>query len=305
MSQASRQLSGTSSNNFSMGDTVSLVAGLALIIAFFVLPWAVQNDASPTGSSFMSGFYEGTPITSPTSVLLIPIATIVALLGGVLGFFNAESRHISRFIAAMGGIVGLVYYLSVYLGLQNPLVIDSGITASPALGFWLALAATVVLIVQLFIPRPNLPPLTTTDRLRAIQFLVVIAGLIVTGYMSYNKLANIPLACSETGLINCAVVENSSWSRVAGIPTALLGFIAHVMLGTVLVLEKRLGIFRDHAPLFLFGIALFSVCYHLYLTYVSFFILKALCPFCLTAALIMIIELVISSIRFRRYLAST
>jgi uncharacterized membrane protein len=284
-----------------MGDSVSLIGGLALIVAFFVLPWAAQNNATPTASGFMPGFFEGTPITSPTSVLLIGIAMVVALLGGIVGTVNPESRHISRFIAAIGGVVGLVYYLSVYLGLQTPPTAE----ASPALGFWIALIASVVLVVQLFIPRPNLQPLTTTDKLRAIQFLVVIAGLIVTGYMSYNKLANIPLACSETGLINCAIVENSAWSRVAGIPTALLGFIAHVMLGTVLVLEKRISIFTDHAPLFLFGIALFSVCYHLYLTYVSFFILRALCPFCLTAAVIMIIELVISSIRFKRYLSSS
>src|SRR5690606_6362223 len=148
-------------------------------------------------------------------------------------------------------------------------------------------------------------PASQRFTLRRIGLLLVVLGLLITGYMTYNKLAGIPLQCAEVGMINCAVVENSAWSRVMGIPTAMLGFIAHLMVGTVLALETRNSFFREYAPLMLTGITLFALLYHCYLTfYVALTVLKALCPYCLAAHTVMAIQFVVSVIRLRRYLMS-
>lgn len=136
------------------------------------------------------------------------------------------------------------------------------------------------------------------------SLLLVVIGLLITGYMSYNKLAGQALVCSETGLINCAKVENSAWARIGGIPTALFGFTAHVLIGTVLLLQKRVPFLQENGMLILFGMTLFFIIYHSYLIYVSVFILEALCPYCLAAATTMYTQFITTSIRLKRSLAA-
>jgi uncharacterized membrane protein len=141
-------------------------------------------------------------------------------------------------------------------------------------------------------------------RVRHLQFVLVFLALLVTGYMTYNKLVDQPLVCAEVGMINCAVVENSAWARVMGIPTAMLGFMAHTIILALLLLEKRVAFFAENGVLMLFGVTVFGSLYHAYLIYVSFIVLRALCPYCLAAAAIMFVQLIIMSFRLRRSLAA-
>lgn len=141
--------------------------------------------------------------------------------------------------------------------------------------------------------------------LRHLGLLLVVAGLLITGYMTYNKLAGVPLECAETGLMSCSKVESSAWSTVLGVPTALLGFITHLVIGAIILLEPRSTFFKEYGVLMLVGITLFGVLYHAYLTfYVSMIALKAFCPYCLTAAAVMLLQFIVSGVRLRRYLAS-
>lgn len=300
MSQASRQVANTHTTSASVGDALTLISAIVLFVAFWLLPWFNDGGPSATGSSLMSGLLASSPLANPAGLLLVPIGAVVGVIAGLLGIVRADARPTTRPMGVIAGLVALLYYLSGFLALQNGVAIGGAV----GLGFWVALIASIGLLVQAFLPREDAGPRSSLDRLRTLQLLLVVAGLVVTGYMSYNKLAGLPLQCSETGLINCSVVENSAWARVAGIPTAILGFTAHVMLGAVLLLETRVGFFRQYGVLMLFGIALFGVMYHAYLTYVSLTILKAVCPYCLTAATIMLIQLGVCSVRLKRTLAS-
>ncbi len=141
-------------------------------------------------------------------------------------------------------------------------------------------------------------------RLFHVQVLIEIVALCVTGWMFYNKIAGQPLQCSEIGIINCSVVESSAWSRVLGFPTSGLGFIAHVIILSLLLLERRVSFFQQYAVPMLFGVTLFSVLYHFYLIYISLFVIKAICLWCMTAATLMTIQFGINSVRLRRYLAA-
>jgi uncharacterized membrane protein len=300
MSQASRQVADSHTSSISTGDLLTLGSAIVLFIAFWLLPWFSATGASMTGASLMSGQYVSSPVANPAGLLLVPLGAVVGIIAGLLGLLRTDARPVTRYMGLIAGLVVLLYYVSDFLAIQTA----PDIGGTVGFGFWLALVAAVVLIAQTFLPRLGLPALSSTDKIRTFQMLLVVAGLVVTGYMSYNKLAGLPLQCSETGLINCSVVENSAWARVAGIPTAILGFIAHVMLGVVLLLETRVGFFRQYGALMLFGIALFGVMYHAYLTYVSLTILKAVCPYCLTAATVMLIQLGACSVRLKGFLAT-
>ncbi len=118
--------------------------------------------------------------------------------------------------------------------------------------------------------------------LRGLQLLLVVIGLFVSGYLSYLKISNEVAVCVESGPFDCNVVLNSIYSELAGIPIAWLGFIVYLLIGLALILEKRVAFIRDYGSLLVFGIALFAWLFSMWLIYVQFVLLGALCPWCLT-----------------------
>ncbi len=118
--------------------------------------------------------------------------------------------------------------------------------------------------------------------LRHIQLLSIVFGLAVSGYLSYLKITDVPSACIQGGPFNCNVVLNSVYSEVAGIPIAYLGFLTYVVIGLVLLLENRITLFQEYGKLIVFGVGLFAWMFSMWLVFVQFVLLQALCPWCLS-----------------------
>lgn len=118
--------------------------------------------------------------------------------------------------------------------------------------------------------------------LRGIQYLLVLVGLIIAGYLSYLKLAAAPAACVDAGPFDCNVVLNSQYSELAGLPIAYLGLGVYALIGLVMLFERRLSFLEQYGSLLIFGIGLFAWLFSMWLVYVQFFLLEALCPWCLS-----------------------
>ena len=117
---------------------------------------------------------------------------------------------------------------------------------------------------------------------RHIQLFSVVFGLLVSGYLSYLKITDVPSVCIEDGPFNCNVVLNSVYSELAGIPIAYLGFFVYVIIGLVLLFENRIIFFQEYGKLITFGVGLFAWLFSMWLVFVQFFLLQALCPWCLS-----------------------
>lgn len=118
--------------------------------------------------------------------------------------------------------------------------------------------------------------------LRGMQFLLVLVGLFIAGYLSYLKLAAAPAACVDAGPFDCNVVLNSQYSELAGLPIAYLGLGVYALIGLVMLFERRLSFLEQYGSLLIFGIGLFAWLFSMWLVYVQFFLLEALCPWCLS-----------------------
>ena len=118
--------------------------------------------------------------------------------------------------------------------------------------------------------------------LRRFQLLLVVFGLVVSGYLSYLKLEDATAVCVESGPFNCNVVLNSRYSKLGGIPIAYLGFLTYAVIGLLLLGETRVGMLRDYGALLAFGVGLFGWLFSMWLVYVQVGLLQALCPWCLT-----------------------
>ncbi len=117
---------------------------------------------------------------------------------------------------------------------------------------------------------------------RLLQLLSILFGLAVSGYLSYLKLTDVPSVCIQDGPFNCNVVLNSVYSEIAGFPIAYLGFLTYVIIGIVILFENRIAIFQEYGKLIVFGIGLFAWLFSMWLVFVQFVLLQALCPWCLS-----------------------
>ncbi len=123
-------------------------------------------------------------------------------------------------------------------------------------------------------------------------------GLVDSVYLTWIKVANRAASCAGIG--DCETVNNSRFSEIGGVPIALLGAGAYVLLLLLLVGERRGWISAEASRMAVFGLALAGTLYSLYLTYVEIAILRAICPFCVVSAVAIIGILVLSLIRLLR-----
>jgi uncharacterized membrane protein len=143
------------------------------------------------------------------------------------------------------------------------------------------------------------------DLLRTLSIILVVVGLAISGYLSYVKLAEVPVVCvANSDTFNCEVVQNSAYSKIAGIPVAWLGFGTYAAMLILLLLENRINFLKQNGALVFFAITLFAWLYSMYLVYLQVFVLKALCPWCLGHELTMTLLFLVTCLRLRRSLST-
>jgi uncharacterized membrane protein len=135
-----------------------------------------------------------------------------------------------------------------------------------------------------------------------LSLVLAILGMLVSAYLTWIKLSNTNAFCSGVG--DCEAVNSSSYSEIRGVPVAVLGLAAYLVMAGLLAAEKRWPAFRQSIPLAIFGLALTGTLYSAYLTYVELFVIKAVCPYCVASALIITSILIISVLRLLRGLAA-
>ena len=117
---------------------------------------------------------------------------------------------------------------------------------------------------------------------RTLALILVVIGLLISGYLSYVKLADVEIICTEGETVNCQVVENSKWASIMGIPVAYLGFAGYALMGLILLLEDRIDFLMDYGRTLNFTIGIFGWLFSMWLVYVQAGILQAYCLWCLT-----------------------
>jgi uncharacterized membrane protein len=127
-----------------------------------------------------------------------------------------------------------------------------------------------------------------------------LVGLLVSAYLTLYKLGYLgTLQCGAAG--GCEVVQSSAYSMLLGLPVALWGMGAYVVLFTVamLGLQPRWADAR-WIPLALFGFSAFGVAFSAYLTYLSGAVIGAFCQWCLVSAVIITLVFLCSLPELRR-----
>lgn len=121
-------------------------------------------------------------------------------------------------------------------------------------------------------------------------------GIVVSSYLivQHYKLAGTSF-CDINNFVSCDIVNQSIYAEIAGIPVAILGLIAY---STLLILAMRATSKKDAGRLALLSAG--GLAFSLYLTYLEFFVLSAVCLMCLTSQVIILLFFITSLLLWQK-----
>ena len=126
-------------------------------------------------------------------------------------------------------------------------------------------------------------------RLRLAAILLALVGLGIASYMTYVHYEDIHPVCGLGG--DCVKVQTSEWSKLAGIPVAVLGLVAYATILVSLFVPGEQALIAGALT------ALVGFGFSAYLTYRELFTIDAICPWCVASAVVMTLLAVVTTAR--------
>jgi uncharacterized membrane protein len=127
------------------------------------------------------------------------------------------------------------------------------------------------------------------------SFILACLGFLDATYLLVYKFTGNTGMCWGSG--GCHDVNFSPYSELGGIPVSLFGMIAFLTIAGILLSESRIIIVKENGALAIFGISLAGVAFTGYLTWLEIYVIHAICPFCVAAAVIIALIFILALIR--------
>jgi len=123
---------------------------------------------------------------------------------------------------------------------------------------------------------------------------IALLGVAVAAYLTYIHYAGIKPLCGRNGG-GCEIVQTSEYSKLAGVPVALIGLIGYVaILASLLIPENE----RSRLATVAFTVVGFG--FSAYLTYRELFSIHHICEWCVSSAVLVTVLMCLAIWRFLR-----
>lgn len=114
----------------------------------------------------------------------------------------------------------------------------------------------------------------------SILAILAVCGIVISSVSLQHHYAKSKTEYCDIGeTFNCDIVNRSSYSKVLGIPVALIGMLGYAALAGLATLYRQ----REDTPLLLLGGASAGLAFALYLTYIEARVLGVWCILCLSS----------------------
>lgn len=149
----------------------------------------------------------------------------------------------------------------------------------------------------------KLESITTVDWLFWSMITLAIGGMGVSAYLMWGfTVPGASLACG--GSHGCETVKNSIYANLMGIPLPVAGLASFSIILAFLALQRQFSndkpYWLSYIALAIFGLSLTGTLYSAYLTYLEFFVIYAVCRWCITSAIIMTALFFLSVLNLRQ-----
>lgn len=129
--------------------------------------------------------------------------------------------------------------------------------------------------------------------------LLSLIGLFISAYLYLYKIGRIgTLAC---GAGSCEAVQQSSWSRFAGVEVALIGVVGYAGLVVLSLASLQPVLAPQRWPSTLLAtLSGIGTAFAAYLTYLEVFVIHAICRWCVGSAVIILAIFIVALFDRRR-----
>ena len=128
------------------------------------------------------------------------------------------------------------------------------------------------------------------DKRRLAITVLALLGIFVSGYLSYIHYSGAPIYCG--GSNSCELVNASRFAFLGPIPVAALGLGAYL---AILILSRiQSDDDRPWPAMLIFGLALIGAMFQLYLSYIEVFVLRAICYWCVSSQIIILVIFILA-----------
>jgi uncharacterized membrane protein len=124
---------------------------------------------------------------------------------------------------------------------------------------------------------------------RRVLLVLAALGFLISAYLTWTHFAGLTPVCTGSGE-GCETVQSSRYATILGVPVALLGLAAYGGLIFSALLWSEAGVYLG------FLISLVGTLFSAYLTYLEFFVIGAVCQWCLASAALMPAALVCTTL---------
>lgn len=139
-------------------------------------------------------------------------------------------------------------------------------------------------------PTPR-PQSRLSRNLRIAMIVVTVLGIALATYLTIVHYAGLKPACTAGQA--CVKVQTSVWSKLDGVPVALLGLIGYIGILISLLLPDR-----DETKAVTLGLTVIGVGFSGYLTYRELFSIHAICEECATSAVFLVLLFIGAVVRW-------
>lgn len=223
---ARRKRTATGGIQVTPGALIMIAAALALGVAL-LLPWMLDDDTSLNALAIFTDPPRAVDDEIP-ALIMIPIAALVGLLAGLGALLRPRDSRLPL-VGLVAGVNALLYFVTYLMRMEWEF---AEAFAMVGVGFWLGLAAALVLVAQFFLPRDAEPvaeetTYTTYKRSRARMYFLMpgvywiltftLFPLLYSLYMSFTNatLRNLTRGFDLVGFENYADIFTDN--RVVGL----------------------------------------------------------------------------------------
>jgi uncharacterized membrane protein len=115
--------------------------------------------------------------------------------------------------------------------------------------------------------------------------ILALIGLGVASYLAYVEVTQVEAVCGPVG--ECNIVQSSQFAKILGVPVAIFGIIYYLaVIGLWLLSRSIRAPWAKRLPFLIVVISLGGMLFSIYLTALELLVIKAICAWCLSSAVI-------------------
>lgn len=136
-----------------------------------------------------------------------------------------------------------------------------------------------------------------SKRLMTVIAILAVGGIAVSSVSLQRHYAKSKTEFCDVGeTFNCDIVNRSEYSKLFGIPVALIGMLGYGAIAGLATAYRS----RVETPARLFGLATAGLAFALYLTYIEGFVLGTWCILCLGSLALMAMIAILAAIVWQK-----